>query len=67
MGALRALKDVIVPSILSLIGYWVISFPLGLHLCFQRGLGCARILDLLGTGPLFLPQLRTVPVEDPMA
>ncbi len=53
MGALRALKDVIVPSILSLIGYWVISFPLGLHLCFQRGWGVRGFWTSLGLG-LFL-------------
>lgn len=39
MGALRGLKDVRVPTLLTFLAYWVISFPLGLYLGFRTSLG----------------------------
>jgi MATE family multidrug resistance protein len=37
-GALRGLKDTLVPSMMTIVAYWMIAFPLGYWLCFKRGL-----------------------------
>ena len=38
-GALRGLKDTLVPAIFNIISYWVIGMTLGYYLTFNRGLG----------------------------
>src|SRR5690606_14234026 len=35
LGALRGLEDVKVPSLISLIAYWIIGLPVGYLLCFK--------------------------------
>ncbi len=39
LGALRGLEDVRVPSMISLIAYWVIGLPVGYLLCFKADFG----------------------------
>lgn len=39
LGALRGLEDVKVPSLISLVAYWVMGLPVGYFLCFKAGLG----------------------------
>jgi multidrug resistance protein, MATE family len=39
LGALRGLGDVKVPTVITLIAYWVLGLPVGYLLCFQFGLG----------------------------
>lgn len=39
LGALRGLEDVRIPSLISLIAYWVIGLPVGYLLCFKAGFG----------------------------
>ena len=39
MGALRGLKDVRVPTVMTVFAYWVVAFPLGLYLGFATPLG----------------------------
>ncbi|WP_026464737.1 MATE family efflux transporter [Adhaeribacter aquaticus] len=39
LGALRGLEDVKVPSIISLLAYWVLGLPMGYILCFRLGFG----------------------------
>ncbi len=43
LGALRGLEDVKVPSLISLIAYWVIGLPVGYFLCFKAGFGVSGI------------------------
>jgi multidrug resistance protein, MATE family len=43
LGALRGLEDVRVPSVISLVAYWVIGLPIGYILCFKAGLGANGI------------------------
>lgn len=38
-GALRGLKDTVVPMVYNIISYWLIGMLLGYHLTFTRGLG----------------------------
>ncbi|QCR21743.1 MATE family efflux transporter [Pontibacter sp. SGAir0037] len=39
LGALRGLEDVKVPSIISLVAYWIIGLPVGYLLCFVADFG----------------------------
>ncbi|WP_276495787.1 MATE family efflux transporter [Pontibacter litorisediminis] len=39
LGALRGLEDVRIPSLISLLAYWVIGLPIGYLLCFKAGFG----------------------------
>ncbi|MEJ8801887.1 MATE family efflux transporter [Pontibacter sp. H249] len=39
LGALRGLEDVRIPSLISLIAYWVIGLPVGYLLCFKLNFG----------------------------
>lgn len=39
LGALRGLEDVKIPSLISLLAYWVIGLPVGYLLCFHFNLG----------------------------
>ncbi|WP_299821687.1 MATE family efflux transporter [uncultured Pontibacter sp.] len=39
LGALRGLEDVRIPSLISLVAYWVIGLPVGYLLCFKLGFG----------------------------
>lgn len=39
LGALRGLEDVKIPSVISLIAYWVVGLPIGYLLCFKAGFG----------------------------
>ncbi|ARS35097.1 MATE family efflux transporter [Pontibacter actiniarum] len=39
LGALRGLEDVRIPSLISLVAYWVIGLPVGYFLCFKAGFG----------------------------
>lgn len=43
LGALRGLEDVKVPSVISLVAYWVIGLPVGYILCFKAGFGVSGI------------------------
>lgn len=43
LGVLRGLEDVRVPSLISLIAYWVIGLPVGYVLCFKLGVGVSGI------------------------
>ncbi|WP_187264142.1 MATE family efflux transporter [Pontibacter beigongshangensis] len=43
LGALRGLEDVRIPSLVSLIAYWIIGLPLGYVLCFKLGVGAIGI------------------------
>ncbi|PRY04276.1 MATE family multidrug resistance protein [Pontibacter ummariensis] len=39
LGALRGLEDVRVPSLISLLAYWVVGLPVGYLLCFKADFG----------------------------
>ncbi|RIJ41779.1 MATE family efflux transporter [Pontibacter oryzae] len=39
LGALRGLEDVRIPSLISLLAYWVIGLPVGYYLCFKSDFG----------------------------
>jgi MATE family multidrug resistance protein len=39
LGCLRGLEDVKIPSIVSLLAYWVAGLPIGYLLCFKLGFG----------------------------
>ncbi|GAB3815380.1 MATE family efflux transporter [Pontibacter rugosus] len=39
LGALRGLEDVRIPSLISLLAYWVIGLPIGYYLCFKADYG----------------------------
>lgn len=39
LGCLRGLEDVKIPSMVSLLAYWVAGLPIGYILCFQYGFG----------------------------
>ncbi|WP_439882407.1 MATE family efflux transporter [Pontibacter sp. MBLB2868] len=43
LGALRGLEDVRVPSLISLLAYWVVGLPVGYILCFKMGLGVSGV------------------------
>ncbi|MCC9165560.1 MATE family efflux transporter [Pontibacter harenae] len=43
LGALRGLEDVRIPSIISLLAYWVVGLPIGYLLCFEANLGVSGI------------------------
>jgi MATE family multidrug resistance protein len=43
LGALRGMKDVKVPTIITLIAYWVVGLPLSYILAFKAGLGAEGI------------------------
>jgi MATE family multidrug resistance protein len=50
VGALRALKDVRIPTLLSFIGYWILSFPLAVFLGFGLDRGVTGFWTGLGIG-----------------
>ena len=52
-GALRGLKDTMVPAVLAGIGYWMLGLPLGLGLAIWGGMGALGIWVGLAAG-LFL-------------
>ena len=39
LGALRGMKDVKIPSLITFIAYWIIALPLGYFLTFHYGFG----------------------------
>jgi multidrug resistance protein, MATE family len=39
LGCLRGLEDVKIPSMVSLLAYWVVGLPIGYILCFKLGFG----------------------------
>ncbi|MCC9135187.1 MATE family efflux transporter [Pontibacter silvestris] len=43
LGALRGLEDVRIPSVITLIAYWVIGLPVGYFLSFKAGYGVSGI------------------------
>ncbi|WP_242919329.1 MATE family efflux transporter [Pontibacter liquoris] len=43
LGALRGLEDVRIPSLISLLAYWVVGLPVGYLLCFKAGFGVSGI------------------------
>ncbi len=43
LGALRGINDVQMPTIYTLIAYWVVALPLGYWLCFKLNMGVAGI------------------------
>lgn len=43
LGALRGLEDVRVPSLISLLAYWIVGLPVGYLLCFKAGFGVTGI------------------------
>lgn len=50
VGALRAMKDVKIPALLSFVGYWLISFPFGVWLGMGLGRGVTGFWTGLATG-----------------
>ncbi|TPE45985.1 MATE family efflux transporter [Pontibacter mangrovi] len=50
LGALRGLEDVRIPSLISLLAYWVVGLPVGYLLCFKAGYGALGIWMGLLTG-----------------
>jgi len=49
LGVLRGLKDVWIPTLITIFAYWVVSIPLGRFLAFNYGLGEVGIwLGLVG-------------------
>lgn len=50
LGCLRGLEDVKIPSIVSLLAYWVAGLPIGYILCFKFGFGVNGIWTGLLTG-----------------
>jgi MATE family multidrug resistance protein len=50
VGALRAMKDIKVPTLLSFIGYWLLAFPLGVWLGFGLNRGVTGFWIGLATG-----------------
>lgn len=50
IGALRAMKDVKVPTLLSFVGYWLIAFPLGTWLGLVRKQGASGFWIGLAVG-----------------
>ncbi|WP_266205449.1 MATE family efflux transporter [Pontibacter kalidii] len=43
LGALRGLEDVRIPSLISLLAYWVVGLPVGYYLCFKAGFGAEGV------------------------
>lgn len=43
LGALRGLEDVRIPSVITLVAYWVIGLPVGYLLSFEAGYGVSGI------------------------
>lgn len=43
LGALRGLEDVKIPSMISLLAYWVAALPIGYFLCFRLNFGAIGI------------------------
>lgn len=60
LGALRGLEDVRIPSLISLLAYWVIGLPVGYFLCFKAGFGVDGIWLGLLTGLSVAAVLLTV-------
>jgi len=50
VGALRALKDIRVPTLLSLVGYWALAFPIGAYLGLKTERGVTGFWTGLGLG-----------------
>ncbi|MCX2741849.1 MATE family efflux transporter [Pontibacter anaerobius] len=50
LGALRGLEDVRIPSLISLLAYWVVGLPVGYLLCFKAGFGVNGVWMGLLTG-----------------
>jgi len=50
VGALRAAKDIVVPTLLSMVGYWGLAFPLGVALGFGTDMGVRGFWTGLGIG-----------------
>ena len=49
-GSLRGASDTRTPMVCHLIGYWIIGLPLGILLCFGRGLGAPGLWIGLSAG-----------------
>ncbi len=39
LGALRGMRDVKIPTLITLVAYWVLGLPIGYWLCFKMNLG----------------------------
>lgn len=50
LGALRGLEDVRIPSLISLLAYWVVGLPVGYFLCFKADFGANGVWMGLLTG-----------------
>lgn len=50
LGALRGLSDVKVPTVITLVAYWIIGLPVGYFLSFKMGLGAKGVWYGLLTG-----------------
>lgn len=59
LGALRGMSDVKVPTLITLIAYWVLGLPLGYFFAFQLGMGeqgiwYGLLIGLTSTGVMLL-------------
>jgi len=43
LGILRGMYDVKIPTLFTLIAYWVVSLPLGYYLAFVKGFGAQGV------------------------
>lgn len=43
LGVLRGMYDIKIPTLFTLIAYWVISLPLGYYLAFEKGFGASGV------------------------
>ena len=50
LGALRAIKDVTIPTIITLVSYWAVGIPISWLLGFKAGLGVHGIWYGLSIG-----------------
>ena len=57
LGALRGMQDVNVPTLITLIAYFVIALPLGYYLTIQAGMGALGMWIGLGAGLTFSASL----------
>lgn len=57
LGALRGMQDVNVPTIITLVAYFVIALPLGYYLTIQAGMGALGMWIGLGAGLTFSASL----------
>jgi MATE family multidrug resistance protein len=60
LGALRGLADTKIPTIITIIAYWVIGIPIGYYMAFYMDLGLYGIWYGLSIGLTFSAVLLTI-------